>query len=64
MKPFGAGGSAIDHGSLSHHIGWIEALASDEEATIKSWRGKKAKRLEKVQEAIALLYEAAEEDDL
>lgn len=62
MKPFGNGGAAIDNGDLSHHIGWLEALAADEGETIKSWRGKKAKRLEKVEEAIALLYQAAEDD--
>ena len=63
MNAFGHGGQAINHGSLSLHIGWIEALASDEEETIKSWNGKKAKRLEKVQRALELLYEAAEDDE-
>ena len=63
MNPFGHGGSAIDNGDLSHHIGWLEALAADEVETVKSWSGKKAKRLEKVEQAILLLSQAAEDDE-
>lgn len=61
LKPFGAGGSSIQHGDLAHHIGWIEALASDEEENIPaSGRGAKAKRLAKVHDALQLLNEALE----
>jgi hypothetical protein len=58
LKPFGSGGSAIEHGDLEFHIGWIEALVRDEEQNVTG-KGPKAKRLEKVQEALALLHEAA-----
>ncbi len=60
MKPFGHGGSAIEHGGLAHHLGWLEALASDEEENVKSQRGPKARRLAKVQDALQLLNEALE----
>lgn len=61
LKPFGAGGTAIDHGDLAHHVGWIEALASDEENNLPdSHRGPKVKRYEKIEDALALLNKALE----
>ena len=60
LKSFGAGGTSIENGDLAHHVGWLEALASDEEQNVKSHRGPKGARLAKVQDAIQLLNEALE----
>lgn len=60
LKPFGAGGTSIENGDLAHHVGWLEALASDEAETVTSHRGPKGKRLAKVEDAIQLLNEALE----
>lgn len=58
LKPFGHGGSAIEHGDLQHHIGWIEALALDEEDNLPvSGRGAKTKRWERVHDALEILRE-------
>lgn len=58
LKPFGHGGSAIEHGDLQHHIGWLEALARDEEQNLPtSGRGPKQKRWELVQDALEILRE-------
>ena len=43
---------------LAHCIGHIEARCSDEEETMKSDRGPKAVRLDKVRRAVQLLEEA------
>lgn len=61
MNAFGHGGRSIENGDLAHHVGWIEALASDEEENVRSQRGPKARRLAKVQEALQLLNEALED---
>ena len=60
-KKFGHGGRALENGSLSHHIGWLEALASDEEESMgeATTAGPASERLKKVQDAIQLLYDAA-----
>lgn len=62
LKPFGEGKSAREGGySLSFLIGWLEALARDEEENLSPtrFRGPKFKRHELVTEAIELLYQAA-----
>jgi hypothetical protein len=61
LKKFGHGGTSPQHGSLSLHIGWLEALVSDEEESCPNWDrdSLQGKRLEKVYDAIQLLYEAA-----
>jgi hypothetical protein len=58
IRPFGHGGSAIEHGGLSHHLGWLEALAEDEEENLTSYDEAKAKRHMLVREAIDLLDRA------
>ena len=58
LLPFGHGGRAIEHGDLEHHLGWIEALARDEESNVRAANGPKAERLKKVEEALELLREA------
>ena len=62
LKPFGAGGSTRECGyDLPLLIGHLEGLASDEEDTITAVRrGRKATRLEKVQDAIELLNQASD----
>jgi hypothetical protein len=59
LRPFAADGRNQDHGDLDHHLGWLEALAHDEEETING-PGPKQRRLDKVLEAIQLLTEASE----
>lgn len=60
LKPFGHGGTSLNHGDLNFHIGWIEALVMDEEDREMAFRGPRAKRLERVQEALGLLNQAVE----
>jgi hypothetical protein len=59
LRKFGHGGSAIEHGDLSFHVGWLDQLANDEEANFDG-PGPKQKRWEKVMDAIQLLTEAIE----
>jgi hypothetical protein len=59
LRPFGYGGTSIGYGDLAHHIGWIEALATDEEENLStSGRGPKAKRHELVTDALDKLNQA------
>lgn len=59
LKPFGHGGSTLDWGyDLPLLVGHLEGLAGDEEDNVGTTSGAKAKRLEKVEEAIGLLNEA------
>lgn len=60
LKPFGDGGQAISRGDLARHVGWIEALANDEEENFSNSRGLKYTRWCKVQDASQLLNEALE----
>lgn len=61
LKPFGAGSSTRDMGyTLSFLIGHLDSLVEDESFDLKSDKGPKAKRLEKVEAAKQLLYEAQE----
>ena len=64
LRPFGHGGGTIETGQdLSFLIGYLEALASDEEDNVTRNKGPKARRLELVQDAVAKLYEACEMGD-
>ena len=59
LKPFGNGGSTRDWGyDLPLLVGHLEGLARDEEDNVGTTSGAKAKRLERVEEAIQLLNEA------
>lgn len=61
LKPFGAGGTAIDNGDLGLHVGWIEALKDDEADNIGDHfltRSPRVKRLELVEAALDKLNEA------
>lgn len=61
LRPFGEGGRSIEQGDLALHVGWIEALATEEEENFNDSRGAKYKRWCKVQDAIQLLNEALEQ---
>ncbi len=59
LKPFGIDDSSYDWGyTLPVMLGHLESLARAEEEVAASHKGSRAKRLEKVQEAVQLLNEA------
>jgi hypothetical protein len=61
LKPFGAGGRTRQCGyDLPLLLGHLDGLAFDEEDNVVGTAGVKAKRLDKVLAAIALLQDAAE----
>lgn len=64
LKPFGLDGIGHSMGyTLPMLTGWIESLALDEEERIKNpYRGRLAKRYDKVMEALQLLNEACDEE--
>jgi hypothetical protein len=56
MRRFGADGRAERYGyDLELLIGWLEALQQDEENTMTSFKGPKARRMEKFETALELL---------
>ena len=64
LKPFGHGGSTHKWGyDLPLLIGHLEGMAQDEEDNLGTGNGPKAKRFEKVEDAIILLNEAMEMGD-
>lgn len=64
LKPFGCHSMGYRHGyTLPLLLGWLENLVWTEGEPLESAKGKKAIRLEKVEDAIALLHEAMEMGD-
>jgi len=59
LKPFGAGGLSHDHGyTLPVLVSHIEGLVDEEQSASFADFGRRAKRLEKVEQALALLQDA------
>ena len=59
LKPFGAGGLSYEHGfSLPVLVSHLEGLVDDEQCAEFSPWGRRAKRLAKAEEALALLQDA------